>query len=155
MSSRQLLKDATYPAPPAHASAFMNNRAIDSQVVAPSDVDMLQTYSNRLGKESKLQGFAHFTEQQAMGLFTAGVGVIVNDQPFVLSSFVASREASGAVLWSARGLDNTQLPGTADRFSNVMEALRAMDDYMIHMARVIAQQAAPQKRSFFQRLFSG
>jgi hypothetical protein len=45
----------------------MNNRAIDSQVVAPSDIDMLQTYSNRLGKESKLQGFAHFTEQQAMG----------------------------------------------------------------------------------------
>jgi hypothetical protein len=133
----------------------MNNPAIDSKVVAPSDVHMLQTYSNRLGKESKLHGFAHFAEQQAIGLFTAGVGVIVSDQPIILSSFVASREPSGAVLWSARGLDNTQLPGTADTFSNVMEALRAMDDYMIHMARVIAQQAAPQKRSFFQRVFSG
>jgi hypothetical protein len=133
----------------------MSNQAIDSKVVAPSDVHMLQTYANRLGKESKLQGFVHFEEQQAIGLFTAGVGVIVSDQPLVLSSLVASREPSGAVLWSARGLGNTRVPGTADRFSNVIEALKAMDDYLIHMARSAARQAAPQKRSLLQRMFSG
>ena len=130
----------------------MSELAIDSQVVAPSDVHMIQAYANRLGKESRLQGFANFAEQRAFGVFSAAIGVMVSEQPLLLSTLAASREPSGAVLWSARGFDNTQLPGTPDSYSNVMEALRAMDDYMIHMVRRIAEHSTPKKPSLFQKL---
>lgn len=130
----------------------MSKLAIDSQVVVQSDVQMIQAYSNRLGRESRLQGFAHFAEQPAFGVFSAAIGVMTT-QPVLLSTFAASREPSGAVLWSARTLDNTQLPGTPDHFSNVMEALRAMDSCMIHMARAVAEQVGP-KRSFLRKIFS-
>jgi hypothetical protein len=132
----------------------MSKLSIDSKVVAPSDVHMIQSYANRLGQESKLQGFANFAEQSALGAFSAAIGVLASDQPVLLGTLAASREPSGAVLWSARAMDNTKLPGTPDTYSNVMEALRAMDDYMIHMARKVAEHAAPKKASFFKRIFS-
>jgi hypothetical protein len=138
----------------SNKETLVSKLAIDSNVVAPSDVHMIQSYANRLGQESKLQGFANFAEQSAFGVFSAAIGVLVNEQPVLLSTIAASREPSGAVLWSARGLDNTQLPGTPDTYSNVTEALRAMDDYMIHMARKLAEHSTPKKNSFFQRLFS-
>jgi hypothetical protein len=133
----------------------MGKEAFESKVVAPSDVLMIQDYSTRLGKASNLQGFAKFAEQQAIGLFSAALGVIVAEQPILIATIAASREPSGAVLWSTRAFNNTQLPGTPDTFSNVIEALKAMDDYMLHMARSLGQQAESEKKSLFKKILSG
>lgn len=133
----------------------MSDLAIVSHVVAPSDVHLIQAYANRLGKESGLQGFANFMEQRAVGVFSAALGVIVNDHPVLLGTIAASSEPSGAVLWSVRGFDNSPLPKTPDMFSNVMEALKALDNYMLHMAHALAERAPKKKRSFFQKVLWG
>ena len=131
----------------AKQSSSRTGNVIDSQVLCPDEVQLVQAFANGMGLAAGLAGFAKFMES-GIGVLSIALGVMDKDQPIMLGTVVAAKEGAGGYSCSVRGFDNSAVPGS-EYYSSVTAALVATRPYFEHMAKMAAKHVRP---SLFGRI---
>ena len=107
--------------------------AIDTSILAPIEVEIVQAFVEEIGKAANARGIAKFIEVQA-GVLSIGLGFLdQKENHIVLGSLVVVSKPHGKYECSIRGVANSEIPG-AEIYPDVLTGLKATQSYFAGMA---------------------
>jgi hypothetical protein len=120
---------------------FRSEQGKVADAIGPHGIKVVNVLAAALGRSADAQGYAEFT-WAAEGVLAIAVGVMHNESPIVIGTFVVTANTAEGQHCSIRGPGGGKFPGP-DFYASIGEAASAAMPAYMHVATNIAPKLRP------------